>query len=150
MAVDNEKVYARLNAQIKQVSEEWRRAIAPLNTPEMKALLAAGQLLVDKVMRGAASSNEKISAAYRALDNMTPAEAKPIIDLLPEPPRPRGRPVGTSLAEADAPLVATLRERVLAGEAPATVARELAPMAAGGSTLESKAKRLERRYRQGE
>ena len=150
MAVDNEKVYARLNAHFKQVTEEWRRAIAPLNTPEMKARLAAGQLLIDKVRRGRGSANDKVSAAYRALGGMTPVEAKPIIDLLPEPPRPRGRPAATSLAEADAPLVAIIRERVLAGESPATVARELAPHAAGGSTLESKAKRLERRYREGE
>lgn len=148
MAVNN--VHERLNAYFKQVSAEFERAMAPLNTPEMRARMAAGHQLVEKVMRGAASSNAKVSAAYRALDDMTPAEAKPIIDLLPEPPKPRGRPVGTSLAEADAPLVAIIRERALAGEAPATVARELAPHAEGGSTLESKAKRLERRYREGE
>jgi hypothetical protein len=115
-------------------------------TDELRAELNAKYALMLKHSAGLHHRVASKTEFYQALQHLRPDQMLPILPHGPDPfTKPRGRPRG-GYAEADAQLVEELRRRRCEGVE--AVARELAPRAIGGGTLESKAQRLIRRLRE--
>lgn len=86
---------------------------------------------LDRLRIGKASPDEGARRAWARVGRMSPAEAFENIEIIEEmrdPPKPRGPQPGKvrRYEDLDRPLRAELERRVAGGEAPHTVARELA------------------------
>ena len=101
-----------------------------------------------RLRRGRQDRDERKRSAWTQVAdlNATPGQVLDIMEALPDPSKPRGRPQGRSYRAKDALLVAELTKRVNDGEGIGPVALELASRAEGHGTPENKADRLKRQH----
>jgi hypothetical protein len=109
------------------------------------ALAAEHDHWMESLERQVSSWQEYADALERKLDEVGGADA---LAANAKKRPPRGRPPGSGFEAQDADLVAQMVDMVTVNPelTPWQAARELAPRAAGGGTLESKARRLVERY----
>jgi hypothetical protein len=109
------------------------------------ALAAEHDHWMEEFERQVSSWQEYADALERELDEVGGDD---VLAVSAKKRPPRGRPPRSGFEAQDADLVAQMMDMMTADPelTPWQVARELAPRAAGGSTLENKARRLVERY----
>jgi hypothetical protein len=109
------------------------------------ALAAEHDHWMESLERQVSSWQEYAHALERELDKVGGADA---LAANAKKRPPRGRPLRSGFEAQDADLIAQMLDMIAADPelTPWQAARELAPRAAGGGTLESKARRLVERY----
>ncbi|HPF23697.1 MAG TPA: hypothetical protein PK417_09475 [Hyphomonas sp.] len=105
--------------------------------------------LANKVVRGMNSHDPEVSEAWcEHFADKTFYQTRTLVPLMNEPPKKKGRPIGTGKKEVDWQLMPEIHKRVLAGETIKAVTKDMADRSQAIQSEDAESRRLQERYRQ--